>query len=273
MSLYFNILVRAADLDPSQIALVRHTPAAGRNALDLWRYDRDVLDAYQAVQLVSRRKQFDKPIWAVFGAVGDGRTVFLGLYGARYIGPASAGDVDAITKAPLDPEKDDRYDLMRMTELADYGGRLFIDWGRGALAWVQKGVNEKLITELYAEQQEPPFPGHLDFSRPLSGLSTLPTAWQEVLRATRGVYLLVCPKCGKQYVGKADGADGFWGRWQSYIATGHGGNIGMKAHGPQDYQVNILELSGSDKTAQDISDMETRWKAKLKSIEHGLNRN
>ena len=62
------------------------------------------------------------------------------------------------------------------------------------------------------------------------------------LSASRGVYLLTCPKTREQYVGSATGGDGFHGRWLSYARDGHGGNVGLKSRDPSDYQVSILEV-------------------------------
>ena len=66
---------------------------------------------------------------------------------------------------------------------------------------------------------------------------------------------------------------GFWGRWQDYIQTGHGGNIALKSRGPNDYQDSILEVAGTASTTEEIIRMETHWKSKLQSQEMGLNRN
>jgi hypothetical protein len=95
----------------------------------------------------------------------------------------------------------------------------------------------------------------------------------QALRASNGVYLLTCPKTKEQYVGKADGAEGFWGRWQEYVRTGHGGNVALKSRDPGDYQVSILEVAGTAATPEVIAKMEILWKKKLQSQEMGLNRN
>ena len=61
-------------------------------------------------------------------------------------------------------------------------------------------------------------------------VSSLYATWAEILRHARGVYLsifLVRRDTGEQYVGSANGADGFHGRWCNY-ADGHGGNVAMK---------------------------------------------
>jgi hypothetical protein len=106
----------------------------------------------------------------------------------------------------------------------------------------------------------------------LSELSAIPNAWIEALRSAKGVYLLTCPKTKEQYVGKASGSDGFWGRWQDYISNSHGGNILLKSRDPSDYQISILETVGSANET-DLDQLEARWKQKLQSREMGLNAN
>lgn len=76
----------------------------------------------------------------------------------------------------------------------------------------------------------------------------------------------------EQYVGLAAGENGFWGRWQSYIQTGHGGNLGLKSRDPSDYRVSILEVAGSKMNTDEIIHLEQRWKEKLQSKEMGLNK-
>lgn len=121
--------------------------------------------------------------------------------------------------------------------------------------------------------EEPTFPGYLEVIEPLSAIPTLPSRWVDFLRQGKGVYLLTCPRTKEQYVGKADGVDGFWGRWLSYAMTGDGGNVRLKSRERSDYQVSILEVAGSAATADEILRMEMRWKAKLQTREMGLNGN
>jgi hypothetical protein len=85
--------------------------------------------------------------------------------------------------------------------------------------------------------------------------------------------LLTCPKTKEQYVGSANGDEGFWGRWQCYAQSGHGGNLGLKSRDPSDYQISILEVAGTSATPGEILLMEGRWQAKLQSREMGLNKN
>lgn len=121
--------------------------------------------------------------------------------------------------------------------------------------------------------REDAFPGYTHFIALVSEVETMPVGWIAALRAARGIYLLSSLKTREQYVGSATGDGGFHARWLNYAADGHGGNIGLKSSDPSDYQVSILEVSGSALSAAEIIAVEQLWKRKLQSREMGLNRN
>lgn len=149
-----------------------------------------------------------------------------------------------------------------------------IDWGAGTRSWIQRAGSQcKPILELSRSFQEAAFPGYVRFLGNLSRLEAVPKGWIAALTAARGVYLLTCPRTREQYVGSATGESGFFGRWLTYAGDGHGGNVGLKSRDPSDYQVSILEVSGSSATVEEIIGAEQLWKAKLQSREMGLNRN
>jgi hypothetical protein len=52
--------------------------------------------------------------------------------------------------------------------------------------------------------------------------------WRSRLSAVAGVYLILAETTGRLYLGSATGAEGIWGRWRKYAATGHGGNALLK---------------------------------------------
>jgi hypothetical protein len=273
MAIEFKTLLTDAGLDPKQVSMLRHRPDGVFDPFTAWRTERDGFEDYQSVQLQKNRSRFRRPIWAAFASARSGKTLFLGLYRTALIGPVGEGEHELLTGDLLDPAVHDRYHCQTMSELGDYGGRLFIDWGKAHRQWVQHGEASKPITELYAVYNEPPFPGHLEFIEPLSAISTLPSTWVEILRNSKGIYLLTCPATDELYIGKADGEGGFWGRWMSYVTTGHGGNVRLKSRKPSDYQVSILEVAGSSATAADIFRMESLWKSKLQTRTMGLNGN
>jgi len=202
-------------------------------------------------------------------------TLFVGLFVASYKGlleqdrpkPHVIDEIDLAGSCDI-------YNLELDNRLKDLIGRLVINWGTGERAWVQYADRQnKTVLELRPTQSEPPFPGFINFIEPLSRIGKLPRAWVETLRSSRGVYILTCPRTKEQYVGSADGDDGFFGRWMQYYKNGHGGNIALKTRDPSDYQVAILEVAGTAASHKDILSMEGRWQRKLKSQDMGLNRN
>lgn len=277
MPVLFNTVLKQEGIDPAQVRLLRHQDTRAETLLtpyELWRDNLPAFDLYQSIQSIKNRAKFNLPIWASFVADPSGATLFVGLYDARYAG---VGEQDL--RRPHGTGIDvagryDRYELTPNTALSDLIGRLYIDWGPGTRAWVQRANDQnKPVVEIRLAFKEDEFPGFTKFIKSLSEISALPRSWIEVLRKTRGVYLLSCPKTKEQYVGSATGDDGFWGRWQNYVMSGHGGNEGLKIRELSDYRVSILETAGSQLTTDDILTLEQLWKAKLQSREMGLNKN
>ncbi|NLX20442.1 MAG: GIY-YIG nuclease family protein [Phycisphaerae bacterium] len=278
MPIMFNTLLKEAGVPVTEVRLLRHKDkraTRGRSPYELWRDDRPQFELYQSFQSIRNRPKLSAPYWAVFIVNLNDETMFGGLYGVQYRGLLdrdlpSPHVKNEIAKAGTE----DEYELTVDPVLSDLIGRLFIDWGPGALAWVQYADrHDKRITELRTAFQEEAFPGFLNFIQPLSKLSKLPVSWTTALKSSRGVYLLTCPRTKEQYVGSATGEEGFWGRWQEYVHTGHGGNVALKSRDPSDYQVSILEVAGTSATVEDVLRMETRWQRKLQSKDMGLNRN
>lgn len=273
------MLLREAGLDPSSVRLLRHYPVLpnGVVLVDQFHRDRATLLAWQSVQSVQRRPHLAATHWASFLGSPDGRTVLEGVY---HVSPAlqlAEQTADPLSGEIIPAGTCDRYALTRIPELEDYAGRLLVEWGGGASgkrAWVQRAGNQdKPITALLERTFEQPFPGYLAFQHTIGGLNLLSPSWVGALRRAKGVYLLSCPVTGRHYTGSATGADGFWGRWQEYFSTGHGGNQGLRDSDTRTFGVTILQVAGSTATADDILADEQVWKAKLLSREFGFNRN
>jgi hypothetical protein len=278
MPIMFNAILREAHLALTDVRLIRHKDTRatrGRTPYELWRDNRPQFELYQSTQSIANRKKLKAPYWAVFVVNLCEETMFAGLYGVTYRGllerdtpmPSIEGGVDRARSC-------DVFLLTLQDSLSDLTGRLFIDWGPGALAWVQYAHrHDKPVTELRTSFREEDFPGYLNFIQPLSRLEKSPKSWITALKSSRGIYLLTCPKTKEQYVGSASGDEGFWGRWQAYVRTGHGDNLALKSREPSDYQISILEVAGTSATVDEITRMEGRWQGKLQSREMGLNRN
>jgi hypothetical protein len=277
MPIMFNTLLLQVGLDPKDVRLLRHQDTrslTSRSPYVLWRDERSSFEEYQSRQKTDAVAQFNSRYWASFVVTPNSETLFVGIYqvkGKRLLDhDIPQVRADGVNKAG----EYYIYDLVLQDALNDLVGKLTIDWGSGTRQWRQRADNQdKTVVELRPDFKEPAFPGFLNFIEPLSRLDRLPPSWAVALQNAKGVYLLTCPKTKEQYVGSATGKDGFWQRWQEYIATGHGGNMGLKTRDPSDYQVSILEVAGTAATVKDMLEMEILWKRKLQSREMGLNHN
>jgi hypothetical protein len=278
------MLLADEGISPSDVRLLRHQTvrALGRTPYSLWRDDVDAFESYQSTQdsTPKQRSRFRARYWASFVAPPSGSTLFVGLYEVKMVGSVPAGTIDPLTREAVGlgkPYPYDQYECRRVEALSDYIGRLSIHWGdssSASRAWVQRpDKQDKLIVELTRAFQEEEFPGFTKLIRPLSEIETMPLAWKETLRSSRGVYLLACPRTREHYVGSAYGEDGFLGRWKAYVANSHGGNVGLRIRDPSDYLVSVLEVAGSAATTDEIIALENTWKLKLHSRNIGLNQN
>jgi len=168
------------------------------------------------------------------------------------------------------------YDIRPVDGFSDLSERVLILWGsatstRSWSQWADR--NRKEVLELRREVTEPAFPGFAKFATTLEEIAVLPASWRGALASVGGVYLLVCPDTGEQYVGSAYGEGGFCARWESYFADGHGGNALLRPRGRRNYAISILEVASPDMSASDIIAREAHWKEKLGSRAHGLNLN
>ena len=181
-----------------------------------------------------------------------------------------------IGSLPLTPsnERLAAFDLEPLEAYGEFEGRALVRWGRSVRGWSQWAARQpKELLELRLSAEEPAFPGFARFAASVDDVPLLPLSWVGALSSVGGVYLLVCPDTGEQYVGSATGENGFYGRWSSYAADGHGGNQLLKARKRRNYGVSILEALSPDMAPRDVIARETAWKTKLGSRAHGLNAN
>jgi hypothetical protein len=272
-----NTILLDAGFNLSDVRLLRHKDkraAKGRAPYELWRDNRGIFEQYQAIQSLQNESRLRAHYWASFIGTLSDETLFVGIYNVKGR-KLLEQDMTRLHADGIDEAGNfHTYELELDVRLSDLIGRLLIDWGLGDRAWIQRADQQnKRITELRTEFNEPDFPGFLNFIEQLSRLDKLPKGWITALESSRGIYLLTCPRTKEQYVGSATGEGGFWRRWQDYIHTGHGENVALKSRDPSDYQVSILEVAGTALSPEDILKMESQWKSKLQSREMGLNRN
>lgn len=270
--LTFQLLLASEGIEPKSVRLVRHQ-ARGPSGLTPWSLWRAADGRFETYQRIQKKPVFgDGACIASFVATPDGLTLFVGLY--EVAGMATAPSEMTCPLMLHAVAGFNLYDLRRIEALASYFGRLFVAWGEGYRTWVQRADRQtKEIVRLTPGIADPPFPGFQEFQARISEVEFLPNGWREVLSASRGVYLLMCPDTGVQYIGSAIGAGGFLGRWLDYARDGHGGNALLKGHDARGFTVSILETAASAATEAAILSCESLWKRKLGSRIHGLNAN
>ncbi len=277
MPIMLNSILVAAGFDVREIRLLRHQDnraAKDRTPYKLWRDNLQQFEFYQATQGVIHESKLKAQYWAAFVGTPSDETLFVGIYAVKghklLEKDMPKPHMDGVDKAG----SCHLYDLLLEPRLDGLIGKLLINWGPGKRAWIQRAdKRNKEIVELRRQFKEEDFPGFLNFVKSLSQLENLPIGWINALKSSKGIYMLTCPKTKEQYVGSAIGESGFWGRWQDYAETGHGGDVALKSRDPSDYQVSILEVAGTALSDEQILDLEKMWKRKLQSREMGLNRN
>jgi len=276
----FNDFLHRIDLDPAQVRLLRHDT----RAIAAWRRGRErALGCFASFQKIKNPPYRGTELACHFL---PGPTLPDGNASALFVGTTRINDrwVWDEKRLPsiLDPEivsteygrkNIEAFDLEWLEAGRQYSERMLIAWGTGTRAWSQwSHKNPKEIVELRLQAYEPPFPGFSAFSAKISDIPSFPQSWVGALEGVKGIYLLVTVD-GEQYVGSAFGAEGFLGRWRSYLSNGHGGNVLLRAKGHRDYTATILEIASPDMAATDVLIREAFWKEKLGARAHGLNAN
>lgn len=263
----FNDILVLEGVDPPGVRLVKHQDVR-KSLYDVWRTDPQMLERYQTIQ---RRNVFNVgETLATFVVTPHPRqeTLFVGLFAVREVGKAAQGAVDPVFGNDVSGLFS--YNVTRQPQLADYVGRLTIEWGPGHRAWHQRAAkNQKRVLSI-SDQIDPPFPGFDVFSCDVDAIDDLYVSWKEVLRNVKGVYLLVDKETGDAYVGSALSDESLWGRFSDYAQTGHGGNVELKARGRRPYRASVLQIGTF---GEDILQAESAWKTKLMTRQFGLNGN
>jgi hypothetical protein len=131
----------------------------------------------------------------------------------------------------------DRYEVELTSEGAGFIGRLKLRSSYRERATRVNFENHYSDLEVQEMLREPysgrSFPGFEAIDLSFEELETLVrnnrTDWKGALASVKGIYLISDTTTGKRYVGSAYGDQGIWSRWCGYVATGHGGNVELRA--------------------------------------------
>lgn len=183
----------------------------------------------------------------------------------------------------INTKYDIEYDLEEIQNFNDLKERVIVKWSN-AISWHQWIKNEMEVIEIHPGLHYKHFTDYADFILSFSELKEIIVNeygdWKRMLSAAKGIYLISDTKTGKLYVGSAYGEDGFWGRWNSYVATnGHGGNVQLrelisKKEGyAKNFHFSILMILPKTITADQAIEKERLFKNKLGTNSFGLNSN
>jgi hypothetical protein len=275
--LTLNMILQASGIPLLTTRLLRHQDnrmKPGWSTYRLWRRDPPEFARYESIQ--GREKFIVGGHIASFVVDPVGEEVFVGLSAVVSAQPNMAEETFTFTDEICAPGSVTIYTLARDARFASLEGRLVVEWGKGKRKWVQRAdKRDKPILEFRRDIRDVEWPGYMGVHLSQRDVSTLAPNWEAKL-GVNGVYLLVCPATGEQYVGAAFGGGGFLSRWRQYAANGHGGNrllIKRLQTTQEPFQISILEVFGSTITEAEAFAAEARWKRALGSRAHGLNAN
>lgn len=270
MALTLDAVLRSAAIDPAGAQAIRHAfvrehEDTGLPGIHADSTDEEIL-AYTSQQSAKPRvfPVSPPPIWLVFIREGGDRARLWSVLENR-------GEVsnDGALRT---------FDLVVSEHLADLRNRLVIGW-KSPRTWRLNGPTSAgyPVVEI-ADARPVPFPG---FDRLILDRAQLQAvmrehryaAWRTALSSVVGIYLITDTGDGRQYVGKADGAESIRQRWTAYAANGHGGNLELRGVDPATFRYSVLRVFDPATPTRVIDEAETHFKLALDTRRHGLNRN
>jgi hypothetical protein len=276
-----------------------HQPAIGLKDVRLIRhsYRPGVLDAltgpeditaervleYTRSQSTSTRRFPERPerYWVVLIADGQRRSRLFGVY-------ENSGEIVS--------ERTDTYrcfDLQPSGFMKSLADRLVVEW-TSPRSWHRHASSAADLPVLeIADRDKVAFPGFDHVSLTYHQLQEMVSdqryaEWRTALSEVQGIYLITDGSNGKQYVGKADGAERILGRWMSYARDGHGGNQALRelalastgtgssatrTNHARHFVFSILRVFGPSTSSTEVDAAESHYKRALMTREFGLNRN
>ncbi|AQP46817.1 hypothetical protein BW730_04010 [Tessaracoccus aquimaris] len=271
MALTLGPILHDAGIDPSDVLVIRHAftreqEDTGRLGLHADSTAEEIL-AYTGQQSVSPLGFPANPprLWVVFIKEGGDRARLWSVLENR-------GEVSR--------DEELRYFDLAHTQqhLADLWERLVIGW-RVPRRWFVNGATAAVypVVEI-ADAQPIPFPGFdrliLDYVQLQAVMREHRYAsWRTALSSVVGIYLITDTRDGRQYVGKADGAESISQRWRAYAANGHGGNVELRGMDPTGFRYSVLRVFDPATPTKVVDAAETHFKRALDTRAHGLNRN
>lgn len=270
MTLTLEQILKSAGISPATVHVIRHAHVraheeTGTQGIHADSSDEEIL-LYTSQQSAKPRvfPAIPPPMWIIFVRESGDRARFWGVVENR--GETSN---DGVLR---------KFDLVVSEHMAELRNRLVIGW-RSPRAWRLNGPTAAgyPVMEI-ADAQPLPFPGFdqlvLDYSQLQAVMREHRySSWRTALSSVMGIYLVTDTIDGRQYIGKADGAENISQRWSAYAANGHGGNVELRGLEPASFRFSLLRVFDPATPTRDIDAAESHFKLALDTRSHGLNRN
>lgn len=260
MTLTLAPILHSAGIEPGQALVIRHAYVrehedSGRQGIHADSTDEEILGYTREQSTDPRRFPTIPPrIWIVFIREGGDRARLWSVLENR---GESSNDGSRRT-----------FDLVESDQLVDLRNRLVIGW-KSPRTWRLNGTTAGgyPVMEI-ADAQPVPFPG---FDRLVLDHAQLQAvmrehrynAWRTALASVVGIYLITDTRDGRQYVGKADGADSIRQCWSAYAANGHGGNVELRDLDPTSFRFSLLRVFDPVTPTSEIDAAESHFKNAL----------
>ena len=247
-----------------------HLAVPSRNSSPLEEYFNNNFDNWQATQ---NKKNFPCNHVVSLIDLGSNRWLFVGVYQVLKVKPDG---------------KRYWYSMRQLPNQENLVGRIIVNYNRSSRSSYRKGhkiEQDCLVGEVLAKRLSMSvYPGHNNVIISYLELSTIisqnePT-WHGALSNVKGIYCITDTANGKQYIGKADGLDGIWQRWSTYIHTGHGDNKELKKllkekglSYKSNFQYSLIEIADFRTSDDEINARESHWKQVLLTRKFGYNAN
>lgn len=288
--LALSTLLKDVGIDPADVVTFRHRPPQPslRQLLPSFVVEQpDLFAAYQAIQGKQAAAVLKSAkVLASFIGEDTGQATFAGLWrvGAnRMVSAAEAAALPGMVRlltlgmelAPEGGPLDTVFELEAMPDYAAWIGKLVVAWPAPGINWKLRADRHVFAVHAIHEESRfaKPRPAWTDISVRWSDLTLLPHSWRGALQEWRGVYYIFDEARRLGYVGSASGGDNLLGRWRDYAASGHGGDVRLRASRPEDLTFSILELTSPACEVRTVVALEESWKARLMTRKHGLNAN
>ncbi|MGN6422478.1 MAG: GIY-YIG nuclease family protein [Asticcacaulis sp.] len=246
----------------------------GEHPLEVFK--RGEFDEWQSLQ---RKRNFTRPFVAALVIMPGAKWLFAGIYSVD-------GQPESVPGARGTEFK---YPLTKLDAAKAPSGRIVVEYDyrqRQSYPYAENHKDKLVVSEILSEAPSiSDFKGFRDVDISLLDLQvifnrSLPD-WRAALSSVKGVYLITEPETGKAYIGKADGIEGFWGRFATYAKTLHGTNLGligrMEDIGVEvalNWRLTILEVVSLYASEKEVITRENFWKKVLMThAPYGYNHN